>query len=290
MPRPHRTQRAADGPARSAPRPSRRLTCPTRNYTTRTTTTPDGAPGPWLTRGRLAAAQQKPRVRDRCQRRTRVRKVPVLAPRWGSPRDALIPPADAAHLEGLSARPRCGGSRQTTTASDNPPTYADGALGNGPYAGAGYHGPDAGSRECRPDVLLDGPALAAVNRARAGCPRRVRERDCLSGARARLQFRQRDGVPGSAIRPALEPSVCHLHCNEDIPTSSLRVRSCGDEPALKRGRGGFGACSPVRCRSSDTRWPHFPCSEHVDNSAGDSNPHQSTASVWWPPRRNARRS
>ena len=36
------------------------------------------------------------------------------------------------------------------------------------------------------------------------------------------------------------------------PTSSLRVRSCGDEPALKRGRGGFGACSPVRCRPSDT--------------------------------------
>jgi hypothetical protein len=36
------------------------------------------------------------------------------------------------------------------------------------------------------------------------------------------------------------------------PPGSSAGRSCGDEPSLKRGRGGGGACSPRRCRSSDT--------------------------------------
>ena len=44
----------------------------------------------------------------------------------------------------------------------------------------------------------------------------MRERDCLSVARARLQFRQRDGVR-EVPSARLEPSVCHLHRNEDIP-------------------------------------------------------------------------
>ena len=75
--------------------------------------------------------------------------------------------------------------------------------------------------------------------------------DRPSGATARLRLRQSDGVR-EVPSARLQPSVRHLHRDEDVPDFVPQVRSCGDEPALQRCRQWFGACSPVRCRSSDT--------------------------------------
>jgi hypothetical protein len=64
------------------------------------------------------------------------------------------------------------------------------------------------------------------------------------------------------------------------PRVRPRRRSCGDEPALEWGGGGLGACSPVWCRSSDTSTRCLSCSEHVDNSSTELNPHCSARSTW----------
>ena len=106
-------------------------------------------------------------------------------------------------------------------------------------------------------------SFAGGQQAASRLSRRMRGRDRPSGATARLRLRQSDGVR-EAPSARLQPSVCHLHRNEDVPDFVPQVRSCDDEPALERGGGGFGACSPVWCRSSDTSTRCFPCSEHVD--------------------------
>ena len=129
------------------------------------------------------------------------------------------------------------------------------------------------------DVLRDGPVLAALSRrervvpgAREGVTARaVRRRGCGS---------DRATACGKCHPPGSNRRCATFIATRTSPTSSLQVRSCGDEPALERGRRWFGACSPVRCRSSDTSTRCSPCSEHVDNFETDLNPHGFPRSAW----------
>ena len=82
-------------------------------------------------------------------------------------------------------------------------------------------------------------------RARAGCPRRVRGRDCPSGSKARLRLRGGVAVSGKCLPPGSNRRCATFIATRTSPTSSLR---CAHAAMNQRSSGaGEGSARVVRC-------------------------------------------
>ena len=107
---------------------------------------------------------------------------------------------------------------------------------------------DGGVRKQRREPTLE--ASSTAGSMSFACIRQPRLSTGVSPVSSGAQ-RERP-IERSKQRSGSTGSCATIVTDEDVPDFVPQVRSCGDEPALKRGRGGFGACSPVWCRSSDT--------------------------------------